>query len=54
MNRSDCLTDILLLPLNAEDPLSCTSCLSGKYSHMLQSTDLFFHLVYFLLENEIL
>ena len=28
--------------------------LSGKYSHLLQSIDLFFHVVYFLLENDIL
>ena len=28
--------------------------LSGKYSHLLWSIDLFFHVVYFLLENDIL
>ena len=28
--------------------------LSGKYSHLLLSIDLFFHVVYFLLENDAL
>ena len=28
--------------------------LSGKYSHLLQSIDLLFHMVYFLLENNVL